>query len=465
MLAADISQKLNPFWTSEDLKRLDEITEKERKLIEDKPDTPEWLIDNPAISPAIFELNTQMAQLIADIEGRYIQKRGKRGLLSDARDIIDLIEKGDFVDSVIDPSEETFKNCYIFFVECLRLQIIGLGEEKIRPLIEKRISQWYEKPQGFYMPPLFPQEKSALFSLIRQGPATNTLTKINIRHKDKNINIDPITGTAKAQRGDFYVVIPDFTSLDMPELKQTTLQLLDALTATSTAAGGAQSISISLEEYMTRRGLKDRKEARRQAEEDLKALHKAHISFKGKISGKAQDYYDVNILDAQGISNGIIRATFGSTLFNILTTYPVMPYPAELWTFNSKNNPNSYYLLRKISEHKNMNIGKKNEDIIAVKTLIDVCPDIPSYEEVMETNKAVKRRIIDRFERDLDAIKTIKEWHYCHSLDTPLTDKELAVMDHKTFIKLLVKIDWGEQYPKLPRTHRDTAKKPVKKKS
>ena len=119
-----------------------------------------------------------------------------------------------------------------------------------------------------------------------------------------------------------------------------------------------------------------------------------------------------------------------------------MPYPAQLQTLNSKRNPNSYYLLRKIAEHKNMNIGKKNENIIAVKTLLSVAQFIPTYEEVMTADRHLDQRIIKPFERDMDALEATLTWNYCHSLDQPLTGEELDAMSYATFEGLLIHIKW-----------------------
>ena len=93
-----------------------------------------------------------------------------------------------------------------------------------------------------------------------------------------------------------------------------------------------------------------------------------------------------------------------------------------------------------------MNVGKKNEDIIAVKTLLAAAPNLPSYEEVMNTDRALSRRIIEPFERDMDALEDTLTWTYCRSNNTPLTDEELSSMSYDTFINLLIKIDW-KQYP------------------
>ena len=117
---------------------------------------------------------------------------------------------------------------------------------------------------------------------------------------------------------------------------------------------------MPLEDYMGKRGIKDRKEARKQAIEDLNILFNAQISFSEKKGKKqTQDFHEVRIIDSIGIKKGIINASFGPVFYKILLGYPIIPYPSQLWKINGKRNPNSFYLLRKIAEHKNMNVGKK----------------------------------------------------------------------------------------------------------
>jgi hypothetical protein len=283
------------------------------------------------------------------------------------------------------------------------------------------------------------QEQLTTFSTIRQGTATNALTKAGTNRK--NTNIDPITGTATIIHGGLVLTIPHFEELT--GLKTSTAQLLDALTVALTESGAkTPSVTLSLNEYMDKRGLSDRKEARKQVTEDLEMLYNASISFKEKRQKQEQDFFDVRICDAKGIKNGIINFSFGTSFYNILLGYPVMPYPPQLWRLSGKRNPNSYYLLRKISEHKNMNAGKKNEDTIAVKTLLACSPFFLSHEEVMRTDRHLNKRIMEPFERDMNALDETVRWHYCHSNDEPLTDEELASLSYALFAELLVKIFW-----------------------
>lgn len=288
------------------------------------------------------------------------------------------------------------------------------------------------------------REKST-FSTIRQGNATNALTKLRAI-EGKTATLDPVTGTATIKKGNFTLTIPNYSKLS--GLKTSTHQLLDAITIALTESGAkSPTVIIPLSAYMDKRGLKDRKEAKNQVKADLEVLRQASITGEEKRGKNTNAYSFVNIADSGEVKrNGDIVFTFGNTFFQMLLSYPVMPYPAQLQTINNKRNPNSYYLLRKIAEHKNMNIGKKNENIIAVKSLLRIAPYIPSYEEVMATDRALNRRIIEPFERDMDALEDTLTWTYCHSNNSPLTDGELASLSYDTFISLLIKTDW-KQYP------------------
>lgn len=289
------------------------------------------------------------------------------------------------------------------------------------------------------------RQKLDNFSTIRQGKATNALTKLRAV-EGKTAQINNITGAATITQGDFTLTIQSYAQLT--GLKTSTFQLLDAITVAFTETGAkSPAVVIPLQEYMDRRGLKDRKEAKNQVKADLEILRQASITGEEKQGKHTNAYSFVNIADSGEIKrNGDIVFTFGHTFYNMLLGYPVMPYPAQLQTLSSRKNPNSYYLLRRISEHKNMNIGKANEDIISVKTLLSATPYLPTYEEVMAGNKHITERIIEPFERDLDALADTLSWHYCHSNGAELTEEELTSMNYDSFSKLLIKTEW-KSYP------------------
>ena len=326
-----------------------------------------------------------------------------------------------------------------------------------------------EKPKQSTITPAIKPTDSLIerrkdFSTIRQGTSTNALTKLRAT-EGKGLTIDQITGDATIKNGNLILTIPKYEQLT--GLKTSTYQLLDAITVALTESGAkSPTVILPLEEYMKRRGLKDRKEAKTQAKADMEILRGASFSWEEKRGKKVESYAFVNLADSGEIRrNGDIVFTYGNTFYNILLGYPVMPYPAQLQTLNSKRNPNSYYLLRKIAEHKNMNIGKKNENIIAVKTLLSVAPFLPTYEEVMNTDRAINRRIIESFERDMNALETTLSWNYCHSLDQPLTDEELNTMSYATFEELLIHTEWRSYPDQTARLERKPRHRHSKRKS
>ncbi|MGF2526096.1 hypothetical protein ACQUW0_27705, partial [Ralstonia pseudosolanacearum] len=85
-------------------------------------------------------------------------------------------------------------------------------------------------------------------------------------------------------------------------------------------------------------------------------------------------------------------------------------------------------------------------DIISVQTLLDAAETMPTYEEVKRTDRAFSRRIMEPFERDMDAIADTLTWEYCHRKGVTLTDSELNDMDFQMFRTLLVHTEWKD-YP------------------
>lgn len=303
------------------------------------------------------------------------------------------------------------------------------------------------------------ETKAAIRDYMRQGQATNQLTKI--KHTRRNTKIDPISNTATITEGSMTIKIPNYD--EFKGLKTSTYKLLDALTTVLTKTGAkSPAVTMTLDSYMDLRGLKDRKEARKQVVEDLETLFNITISFKEKRNGKedGRPFLDMHLCDSKGvIRNGVIYFSFGNTFFGLLKSYNVMPALPQLWSLNDKRNPNSYFLLRKLMEHKNMNIDKKNADIIAVKSLLEVCPDLPIHEEVKASNdRHAGRRIIGAFERDLDALADTLTWEYCNRNGTPLTDAELNNFDYEIFSKSLIHVFWKTWPDQTARLERKQAR-------
>ena len=134
--------------------------------------------------------------------------------------------------------------------------------------------------------------------------------------------------------------------------------------------------------------------------------------------------------------------------------------PIAIGTFRtSSKKPNAKLLSRCIQNHKRMNKGEPNEDIISVKTLLKHAEYIPTERQVKESNRDYSGRIWEPFERDLlEACRTLplkeqklqgtdetRKFIYCDSKGNPLEDTE-EDFDYNKFKTAFCKFEW-EVYP------------------
>lgn len=299
------------------------------------------------------------------------------------------------------------------------------------------------------LPVITPKENP--YSMVRQGTVTNTLSKMTPTKHSLPVNIDNIAGTATYQQGRMSLIVP-YTK-DFEGLKDSAHHLLDAITREYTATGGKEAkVVLHINEYMELRGLRDKKETTKQVRKDLNVLTSIKIAWENneKNSKATGSFGFINIAEKgeYNAKSNTIEFTFTQSFFDILKTYNPMPYPDKLFKINSKRHPYSRALGRKIAEAKNMDFNKPKEDILTVKSLLTQCFGMPSYEEVMKGGRDVKRKIIDPFIRDMDALEEegICSYHFLHKDNTPLTDKELDRISYNDFITLKVVITWFD-YP------------------
>ena len=287
------------------------------------------------------------------------------------------------------------------------------------------------------------------YGMIRQSVITNLLSMLKANKENTTVDLN---GKATITQGDITLTVKNYQNLT--GLKTSTFQLLDMLIADFTDKGNP-TVKFSLKDYMNKRGLKDVKEARKQVKDDLELLFNLSVNFTLNTDGKPrkrtiENFIDMRIIINKGIVHGIVFATFEPNFCSMLQKSPVMVFPTLLWEVNNKYNPNTYYLLRKISTHKNMNYGKKNEDVIRVQTLLNSSPFLLTYEKVKLNDRNFSKHIIKPFERDLNACSDYFTWGYCHKGNTPLSDEELQNLSYFDFAKCLVKFDC-KNYPKQKR--------------
>ena len=106
------------------------------------------------------------------------------------------------------------------------------------------------------------------FYMMRQGQATSLV----IKGINRPIQFQPITGEGIVVVDDKKLVFENIEDI-REDIKQTAKQLFVALCIKATESNHSNTVKISLDKYMEMRGLKDKKETRKQVKADLKVLN------------------------------------------------------------------------------------------------------------------------------------------------------------------------------------------------
>ena len=278
-----------------------------------------------------------------------------------------------------------------------------------------------------------------------------------------------LTGGALTIKMPHYdILIEKFSIGETRELNIHAKKMLDIATLIFAHNGHEPDIKISLEEYMSLCGITNIQKARIQVNAALEALFDFRIGYDdSKKKNRSRNYLDMRICDVKAMKNGIIGIHFTELYAQMLENISIMPYPVAILKASvGKENRNSYFIARKIAEHKYMNIGKKNENVISVKALLKAAPYLPTEEEVRNSDRHFDRRIITPFLNDLEVACEYLgigadgyELYYNSGVKIP--SDELTEMSYETFIISYAHFDDLPDYP--DQTKRLEAKKKRKK--
>ncbi len=294
------------------------------------------------------------------------------------------------------------------------------------------VAEIIHEPRGiadFTIAPEVPRE----YYIIAQSRSSNALA----RKLTKRVGDDQLSmfGSAEFSDDTFKLSISHYRELKKG-ISVSALKLLDILVIKATNSFLSDPlVKLPLKEFMGMRGLKDEKEARKQIKRDMEALDRVKFEYKG-VGQNKNSWFKVSLSGGYyGVVNSVLHYRFNEEFFQSLrihdAKYLYMHIPIEAFKLADNHHPYSYYLARRLAEHKRMNAGKSNEDIISVKTLLESCVNMPKYDELGEA-KQVGTRIRGPFERDMDALGGTIKWHYIG--DSPETWEE--------FINATVQIEW-----------------------
>lgn len=219
------------------------------------------------------------------------------------------------------------------------------------------------------------------------------------------------------------------------------------------------TVEVTVTDYAKIRKIPDTKSSRdnliKELRRDMTLLKRTSISWVTQ-SGKSVKRHDYNLFSGTvetcgGVKNGTIKFLFNRDLaFELVQGY-LMLLPMQILQLDSRNR-NLRPVFMKLVENYCMlsNLINHRNNIIGVRTLLDECNAIPNYETVMETDRAITRRIIKPFKKVLDELQNYFgesygfTWEYSNSKQKPLTNDQKTLLDkgdYSTFIELYVVYD------------------------
>lgn len=156
------------------------------------------------------------------------------------------------------------------------------------------------------------------------------------------------------------------------------------------------------------------------------------------------DFCVLNIISKAQIKGGNIIITFSKDVASLLRNKPLITYyPTCLLQLDSRKT-NAYCIGRKIAQHAGQrnNQRRGTDSTLSVKSLLDVAPEIPEYNETKERGDW-KTRIFDKFENAMNAliddIQYLTRWEYRNPINGNVVSRSAArAMTYSAYVKLMV---------------------------
>jgi len=280
-------------------------------------------------------------------------------------------------------------------------------------------------------------------------PQNQLINHLPATFLEDGLVIDDITGNAILKRGSFTLYINQYSSLSVKALRASFHRMFSAILVRFSDYFPAQkTIKFPLRDYMKLCNIESIDRARIQLNDDLQILYQCSVAYQSTI--KVDNYSEMRLCQDFDIKNSVISITFGDKFFDMLVAKNMkrMLVPIIVLQCNFRDNPNSFFLGRKLSEYERINFNKKHNCVISVKTLLKACPNLKNWAK----SKQRKRDIVRPFERDMNFLEDQIRWEYCNAKGFNLTAEQIdsiADEDFKTFIELYIKYAFSDAYTNL----------------
>lgn len=217
-------------------------------------------------------------------------------------------------------------------------------------------------------------------------------------------------------------------------------------------------IIFSISDYCELLGLKNTKQNRYRVKKTvlsaLNVLYGLGIKIK-EYDHKNQQYLTDRMRILQRIKEvkpNIILVLFTEPITKYLCNSYLSAFNLEALKIDGRNQ-NAYFLYERLMSHYGMdsNAKKKTHNILSIKTLLEVCPDIPKEEDVKSRAGSYTERIIYPFEQALKLLENEKliKWSYCNQKKEKINpdqiyskeDRRVIMGDYEVFKGLYIRFE------------------------
>ena len=211
---------------------------------------------------------------------------------------------------------------------------------------------------------------------------------------------------------------------------------------------------FTLKEYMTDAGKKDPKSARNAIKQRLDTIASTTYSYHG---GDDKNPYNQNfgahpLLGYDYKRGGKVYVTLTSFFHDLLVNHAMpMPYPKLLFMLDPVRDAVAIYILKAIIVNKRINKASPRGNRMKVKTLLNRIESLPTYDEVMASDRRVTDRIIDPVFKAVERLANSKDGVINRYSFIDKDGKMLNYdnLDYATFIDADLVIEEWNHYPEM----------------
>lgn len=285
------------------------------------------------------------------------------------------------------------------------------------------------------------------YGTISQNNALNNIFRINDKRNTKELPFNK-----KQIQTDAVTAITQATHLGLAEA-----QMLEYINLKFNQVPNHENTAefmFTLKEYMTDAGKKDPKSARNAIKHRLDAIASTAYSYNG---GDDKSPYNQNfgahpLLGYDYKRGGKVYVTLTSFFHDLLVNHTMpMPYPKLLFMLDPVRDAVAIYILKAIFVNKRINKASPRGNRIKVKTLLNKIESLPTYDEVMASDRRVTDRIIDPVFKAVERLANSKDGVINRYSFIDKDGKMLNYdnLDYATFIDADLVIEEWNHYPEM----------------